>query len=111
MHLECSACHHILEFSSEAPAFCAYCGHAVDRSKPGTTVEYDAEAATLPPSDSRGSVLCSVPKVVGDYRLLRPLGSGGMGTVYEAEETSSGCRVALKLIAPEFAISEDAMRR
>jgi hypothetical protein len=48
---------------------------------------------------------------VGGYRLLRPLGAGGMGTVYEAEEASTGRRVALKLIRAEFADSPDAVER
>jgi len=34
----------------------------------------------------------------GKYRLLRPLGSGGFGSVYEAEETFSGLHVAVKLL-------------
>ena len=35
---------------------------------------------------------------VGNYRLIRPLGSGGMGSVYEAESEDSGERVAVKLL-------------
>src|SRR5258708_13307372 len=34
-----------------------------------------------------------------------------MGAVYEAEEVASGRRVALKLIAPDYADSPDAVRR
>lgn len=34
----------------------------------------------------------------GRYRLLRCLGSGGFGAVYEAEEVSLGLRVAIKLL-------------
>ncbi|MAE46683.1 MAG: hypothetical protein CMJ86_07310, partial [Planctomycetes bacterium] len=38
---------------------------------------------------------------VGDFRLLRLIGRGGMGEVWEAEQLSLSRRVALKLLLPE----------
>jgi hypothetical protein len=52
----------------------------------------------------------ATPAAVGGYRLLRLLGSGGMGRVYEAEGPG-GQRVAIKLLSPGIADSPTALQR
>jgi serine/threonine-protein kinase len=47
---------------------------------------------------------------IGDYVVRRLLGQGGMGRVYEAEERLSGRRVALKVLLPELAASDEGRR-
>jgi hypothetical protein len=48
---------------------------------------------------------------LGDFRLLRRLGAGGMGMVFEAEQAPLGRTVALKVIRPHLRTSPEAMER
>ena len=51
------------------------------------------------------------PRRLGDYTLLRELGRGGMGIVYEAEHESLKNRVALKVMHPRFRADGTYVRR
>ena len=55
-------------------------------------------------SHSEGDILCG-------YRLIRQLGEGGMGSVWEAEQAHLGRRVALKIVAAGTEKQEDLRTR
>ena len=46
---------------------------------------------------------------LGPYQIVKPIGSGGMGDVYLANDTRLDRQVAIKVLPPEF--SEDAERK
>ena len=46
------------------------------------------------------------PRTLGEYMIVRTLGQGGMGVVYEAEERLSRRRVALKVLRGELGQTE-----
>ncbi len=111
LQVECPLCRRTLQFSGEAPAFCAYCGNRLAEGHLSATAEFDPEAVTVPPAPGSAPSSDEAVEMVGAYRLLRPLGSGGMGRVFEAEEAGTGRRVAVKLVAREFAASAEALER
>ena len=82
-------------------------GDAELRAAVAELLEFDTKAENSPTfldspvAGMRRPLLA--PEFIGRYRLVRLLGEGGMGTVYEAEQDQPRRTVALKVIRPGFA--------
>src|SRR5258705_7714779 len=87
----------------------AEAGFAALWSSDGLTRSFSPTATGTPlPSDL--PFLFSPGQPFGPYVIVRPLGKGGMGQVYEAEETESGRRVAIKILSRGLGDDEERER-
>ena len=125
MPIQCPNCKQ--ELSTEgraAPRFCSQCGFPLGdqstehefaatigptKAVSSTPVDF-AETRSIGGTSERITVL---PKgsFVGPFQIVRTLGQGGMGTVYEATHTKTAQTVALKLLSRSVRSTEEIVQR
>ncbi len=53
----------------------------------------------------------TIPTAIGSYQIIRQIGQGGMGSVYEGIQPDIERRVAIKVLLPEYAHNKDIASR
>jgi serine/threonine protein kinase len=101
--LQCSACSQVLK---QMPAAVPTTALQQDGAAPQPMVTPPSEYGFLAPPQQPNEL-----GRLGTYRVLRMLGQGGMGMVFEAEDAQLKRRVALKVMKPALAADNSARSR
>jgi hypothetical protein len=80
--------------------------HLLDSPLLHRTASATANAPAFGPAATPGEI-----GTLGPYHIVKALGQGGMGAVYEAIDTRLGRRLALKVMIPQFAADPAARER
>lgn len=115
MTITCPRCRRTLSTADPGgpPAFCMYCGQKLGSAPdPNTPPPAGMVTGSFVPFTETGESSSEPPPAeIGGYRLLRFIGAGGMGAVYEAEAPDAGTRVAVKLLSGRLASSPTSVER
>jgi WD40 repeat protein/serine/threonine protein kinase len=84
----------LTEYADRYPAL----ADRIHKLFPALVVMEEFGSVAGPPADPHAPPAAAPPRQLGEYRILREVGRGGMGVVYEAVQESLGRHVALKVL-------------
>jgi eukaryotic-like serine/threonine-protein kinase len=82
-----------------------------DASKSTVKTPLESAAISKPSAESFIETGIGPDSMLGEFRLLRKLGTGGMAQVYLAEQTTLRRQVAVKILRPEYVTDEQYVKR
>lgn len=138
-HIQCAQCGNSTSTAGVIPKFCSHCGARFDSTVDGIGQTDITKATphdeTIVPLSSAESIQAGnnldethdssfvfqatgaanrkiqAGDDIGPFRLGCQLGSGGMGTVFEAHDTERDCPVALKLLSRQVRTTTEGVER
>ena len=101
------------QHAGESPSITEYCQQYPDLADeirelfPLVSIMESAKSESM----GLGHADSSSPEQIGDYLIVREIGRGGMGVVYEAQQNQLGRTVALKVLAKRLVGNKRALAR